>query len=79
MKTDTEAPAPGKFSLVLGGPLYRLWRGTRLAGDALQLLRRRVAVLTLLVWAPLLALSVADLIALYHRLEGLHELGSDVR
>ena len=60
MKRDTEAPAPGEFSLVLGGPLYQLWRGTRLAGDALQLLRRRVVVLTLLVWAPLLALSVAE-------------------
>jgi hypothetical protein len=60
MKSDTEAPAPGEFSLVLGGPLYQLWRGTRLAGDALQLLRRRVVVLTLMVWAPLLALSVAE-------------------
>ncbi|RPH53746.1 MAG: hypothetical protein EHM84_03230 [Lysobacterales bacterium] len=56
---NTPTPAPD-FSLVLGGPLYQLWRGTRLAGDALQLLRRRIAVLTLLVWAPLLLLSVAE-------------------
>ena len=27
---------PADFSLVLGGPLYQLWRRTRLAGDALQ-------------------------------------------
>jgi len=48
------------FSLVLGGPLYQLWRRTRLTGDALQLTRRRVVVLTLFAWAPLLALSVAE-------------------
>lgn len=28
------------FSLVLGGPLYQLWRRTRLSGDAMQLLWR---------------------------------------
>ena len=60
MKSDIEAQTPGEFSLVLGGPLYQLWRGTRLAGDALQLLRRRIVVLTFLAWAPLLALSVAE-------------------
>jgi hypothetical protein len=48
------------FSLVLGGPLYQLWRRTRLVGDTLQLLRRRVIVLALLAWAPLLLLSVAE-------------------
>ena len=48
------------FSLVLGGPLYQLWRRTRLAGDALQLLRRRIVVMALLAWLPLLLLSVAE-------------------
>ena len=51
---------PADFSLVLGGPLYQLWRGTRLAGDALQLLRRRIIVMALLAWAPLLLLSIAQ-------------------
>lgn len=51
---------PADFSLVLGGPLYQLWRRTRLAGAELQLVRRRVMVLTLLAWAPLLVLSVAE-------------------
>ncbi|MGH8760353.1 MAG: hypothetical protein ACREVW_12690 [Burkholderiales bacterium] len=51
---------PPDFSLVLGGPLYQLWRRMRLAGNALQLLRRRVIVLALLAWAPLLLLSVAE-------------------
>ena len=48
------------FSLVLGGPLYQMWRRTRLAGDALELLRRRIVVLSLLAWAPLLVLSVVE-------------------
>jgi len=60
--TARESPLmePGDFSLVLGGPLYQLLRRTHLTGDALQLLRRRMIVLTLLAWAPLLALSVAE-------------------
>jgi hypothetical protein len=48
------------FSLVLGGPLYQLWCGTRLAGEALQLLHRRVIALALLAWGPLLLLSMAE-------------------
>ena len=51
---------PADFSLVLGGPLYQLWRGTRLAGDTLQLLHRRVSWLALLAWVPLLLLSIAE-------------------
>ena len=51
---------PADFSLVLGGPLYQLWRRSHLAGDALQLLHRRIVVLTALAWVPLLALSVAE-------------------
>ena len=51
---------PADFSLVLGGPLYQLWRRAHLAGDALQLLRRRIVVLTMLAWVPLLVLSVAE-------------------
>lgn len=51
---------PPDFSLVLGGPLYQLWRRTRLAGDALQLLRRRVVVIVLLAWLPLLVLSIVE-------------------
>lgn len=51
---------PFDFSLILGGPLYQLLRRTHLAGDELQLLRRRVVVLALLAWVPLLLLSVAE-------------------
>jgi hypothetical protein len=45
------------FSLVLGGPLFQLYRRARLAGDAGELLRRRVLVITCVAWVPLLFLS----------------------
>jgi hypothetical protein len=48
------------FSLVLGGPLYQLFRRSHLAGDGLDLLQRRVIVLTAVAWVPLLLLSLAE-------------------
>ncbi len=45
------------FSLVLGGPLYQLLRRAHLSDDALRLQRRRIVVIALLAWLPLLALS----------------------
>jgi len=45
------------FSLVLGGPLYQLFRRAHLSGDALQLLRRRMLVIVGVAWLPLLLLS----------------------
>ena len=48
------------FSLVLGGPLFQLYRRTHLSGSALELLRRRILVLSLLAWLPLLILSILD-------------------
>lgn len=51
------APDPTDFSLVLGGPLYQLIRRTHLSGDALELLSRRIAVIALGAWLPLLILS----------------------
>jgi hypothetical protein len=48
------------FSLVLGGPLYQLWRGTRLADDALRLVHRRVLVTVLVAWLPLVLLSIVE-------------------
>ena len=46
------------FSLVLGGPLFQLLRRAHLAGDGLELVRRRVIVIALLAWLPLLVLSL---------------------
>ena len=48
---------PPDFSLVLGGPLYQLLRRTRLADDALRLQRRRIVVISLIAWLPLLVLA----------------------
>ena len=61
--TDPEQPVPREphdFALVLGGPLYQLLRRSRLAGNAMELLRRRVIVLTAVAWAPLLVLTIAQ-------------------
>jgi hypothetical protein len=53
----TEHPA---FSLVLGGPLFQLYRRLHLSGDALEYLGRRILVMALFVWLPLLVLSALD-------------------
>ena len=61
--TDPEQSVPREphdFALVLGGPLYQLLRRSRLAGDGLALLHRRVLVLTAVAWAPLLVLTIAE-------------------
>ena len=57
--TDSH-PEPAEFSLVRGGPLYRFWRRIGLAGDALDLLGRRILVLAALAWVPLLVLSIVE-------------------
>ncbi len=48
------------FSLVLGGPLFQLYRRAHLSGDALELVHRRVLALAVVAWLPLLFLSVMD-------------------
>jgi hypothetical protein len=48
------------FSLVAGGPLFRLLRLTRLSGDAMELMHRRVLFLILLTWVPLLVLTILE-------------------
>jgi hypothetical protein len=51
-------PGPRDFSLVSGGPFFRLLCRARLADDDLMLLRRRIIVIALIAWLPLLVLSV---------------------
>ena len=48
------------FSLVLGGPLFQLLRRSHLSDNALELMRRRIIVISLLAWMPLLALSALE-------------------
>ena len=65
---ESENPLPGgksaaepyDFSLVLGGPLYQFFRRAHLSGDTLELLQRRIIVIALFAWLPLLVLSVAE-------------------
>ena len=45
------------FSLVLGGPLYQLLRKTHLEGDHLEMLYRRLLIITAIVWLPLFVLA----------------------
>jgi hypothetical protein len=33
---------PEDFSIILGGPLYQLWRRVHLSGNALELVNRRI-------------------------------------
>jgi len=50
-----EAP---DFSLVLGGPLYQMFQRAHLTGPTLELLKRRVILITAIAWLPLLLLSM---------------------
>ncbi|MGH7929756.1 MAG: hypothetical protein ACREQV_18390, partial [Candidatus Binatia bacterium] len=59
LKGDT-FPATQDFSLVLGGPLFQLLRRAHLSGNALELLRQRIIVITLIAWLPLLVLSAVE-------------------
>ena len=60
MSKSSELLEPTDFSLVLGGPLYQLFRRAHLSGDALQLVQRRIIVVLVLTWLPLLVLSAAQ-------------------
>ena len=58
--TTTPAAGPPDFSLVLGGPLFRLCRRSHLSGEVLERLGRRIVVITLVAWVPLLLLAVFE-------------------
>src|SRR5688572_551064 len=48
----------GDFSVVLGGPLYQLWLRARIVKPPLDLLARRIIVITLIAWLPPFLLAV---------------------
>jgi hypothetical protein len=58
MNHSPDRKQPDDFSLVLGGPLYQLFIRARINTDTLGLIRRRVIVISLFTWLPLLVLSV---------------------
>ena len=51
---------PPDFSLVVGGPLYQLFRKAHLSGAGLEFEGRRVLVIALTAWLPLLVLSILE-------------------
>jgi hypothetical protein len=70
---------PIDFSLVLGGPLFQLFRRAHLSGPALELLHRRVLVLSLLAWLPPAILSAIEGHLLGPQLSFVHDVESHVR
>ena len=46
--------------MVLGGPLFQLFRQAYLTGDGLELMVRRILVITAIAWLPLLILTLVD-------------------
>jgi len=59
-KTINHLDESTDFSLVLGGPLFQLLRRAHLTGNALELLKQRIVVISLLAWLPLLLLSALE-------------------
>jgi len=57
--TNTVPDLPD-FSMVLGGPLFQLYRRIHLCGDELEFVKRRAAAVALLAWLPLALLSLLD-------------------
>jgi hypothetical protein len=70
---------PHDFSLVLGGPLFQLLRKSHLEGDHLELLNRRLLIITLVDWLPLLVLATLGSPAGNSRLSFLHDVEVHVR
>lgn len=60
MTIPTIPKEPADFSLVLGGPLFHIYRRAHLSGPVLELLWRRVLVISLFAWLPLLWLSAIE-------------------
>ncbi|MFX2611926.1 hypothetical protein [Enterobacter mori] len=58
--TDETLQDTDNFSLVLGGPLFQLFRRAGMADNALDLIRKRVMVISLLTWLPLFILAELD-------------------
>ena len=48
------------FSLFAGGPLFQLLRRAHLTDHALGMVRRRIVVISLLTWLPLLVISAFE-------------------
>jgi len=80
-KMSSKSPrGPTDFSLVLGGPLYQIFKRMHLSGSTLELLTRRLLVISLLAWLPLLVLSAIERHLLgSQNLTFLHDIESHAR
>jgi hypothetical protein len=58
--SDSFLRNPPDFSLVHGGPLFQLLLRAHLSDDALELARKRIIVIALLAWLPLLLLAALE-------------------
>jgi hypothetical protein len=58
--SDSLLRNPPDFSLVHGGPLFQFFLRAHLSDDALELARKRIIVISLLAWLPLLLLSALE-------------------
>ena len=69
------------FSLVLGGPVFQLFRRSHLSGNGLELVHRRILAITLFAWLPLLLLSMLGSHLLAHTVEVpfLHDIETHVK
>lgn len=58
MNSSTHCKDDEDFSLVLGGPLYQLFMRAQMGSCAANLVKRRIVVISLFSWLPLLLLSL---------------------
>jgi len=80
MTEPSSLEEPLDFSLVLGGPVFQLFRRSHLVGDGLELLYRRLLVITLVAWVPLLLLAtIGSSTENVGRLSFLHDVEVHVR
>ncbi|MEG9437417.1 hypothetical protein JAO29_14770 [Edaphobacter sp. HDX4] len=68
------------FSLVMGGPVFQLFRKAHLTGDHLELLHRRLLAIVSIAWLPLLVLDlVVSRAGIQGRLTFLHDVEVQAR
>jgi hypothetical protein len=68
------------FSLVMGGPIFQLFRKAHLTGDHLELLHRRLLTIISIAWLPMLVLDlVASRSGIPGRLTFLHDVEVQAR
>jgi len=58
--TPAAPEASPEFALMLGGPLFQLFRRSHLSGNALELVRARMLIIVAITWLPLMAGALAD-------------------